>query len=157
MSSPTSGGEAPQVFPHTRWSVVLAATRKDSSESAAHWKSSAAHTGIRSTPMSGVAGNRRTTHWSGKGTALPPLPPLRTGRETFASSGSSRCEAPRERSRFHDGCRVAFMIQARSLLTCRSLLGQLSVPNKAICQRTHTWMNPRSFAFPLMEVLQVFS
>ena len=35
MSSPTSAGEAPQVFPHTRWSVVLAATRKDPAESAA--------------------------------------------------------------------------------------------------------------------------
>lgn len=35
MSSATSAGEAPQVFPHTRWSVVLAATRKDSPESAA--------------------------------------------------------------------------------------------------------------------------
>jgi len=42
-------------------------------------------------------------HWSGKGAALPPLPPLRTGRETFASSGSSRNKAPRERSRLHDG------------------------------------------------------
>ncbi len=35
MSSPTSVVEAPQVFPRTRWSVVLAATRKDSPESAA--------------------------------------------------------------------------------------------------------------------------
>jgi hypothetical protein len=41
--------------------------------------------------------------WSGKEVALPPLPPLRTGRETFASSGSSRTKAPRERSRCHDG------------------------------------------------------
>jgi hypothetical protein len=41
--------------------------------------------------------------WSGKEVALPPLPPLRTGRETFASSGSSRTKAPRERSRFHNG------------------------------------------------------
>jgi len=40
---------------------------------------------------------------SGKGAASPPLPPLRTGRETFASSGSSRYKAPRERSRLHDG------------------------------------------------------
>ena len=31
-------------------------------------------------------------------------PPLRTGRESFPSSGSSRYKAPRERSRFHDGC-----------------------------------------------------
>jgi hypothetical protein len=41
---------------------------------------------------------------------LPPLPPLRTGRETFASSGSSRTKAPRERSRlsrrFHPGWRA---------------------------------------------------
>src|SRR5271168_3449422 len=42
--------------------------------------------------------------WSGKGAALPPLPPLRTGRESFPSSGSSRYKAPRERSRLHDGC-----------------------------------------------------
>jgi RNA polymerase sigma factor (sigma-70 family) len=35
MSSPTSVSEAPRFFPHTRWSVVLAATRKGSSESAA--------------------------------------------------------------------------------------------------------------------------
>ena len=41
--------------------------------------------------------------WSGKGAALPPLPPLRTGRESFPSSGSSRYKAPRERSRYHDG------------------------------------------------------
>ena len=39
---------------------------------------------------------------SGKGAALLPLPPLRTGRESFPSSGSSRYKAPRERSRFHD-------------------------------------------------------
>jgi hypothetical protein len=38
-------------------------------------------------------------HWSGKGAALPPLPPLRTGRESFPSSGSSRNKAPREQSR----------------------------------------------------------
>ena len=31
---------------------------------------------------------------SGKGAALLPLPPLRTGREGFPSSGSSRREAP---------------------------------------------------------------
>jgi two-component system CheB/CheR fusion protein len=36
----------------------------------------------------------------GKGAALLPLPPLRTGRESYPSSGSSRCEAPLERSRF---------------------------------------------------------
>ncbi|HEX4341895.1 MAG TPA: sigma factor, partial [Verrucomicrobiae bacterium] len=33
MSSPTSSSEAPRIFPHTRWSLVLAATRKDSPES----------------------------------------------------------------------------------------------------------------------------
>jgi hypothetical protein len=32
---------------------------------------------------------------------------MRTGRETFASSGSSRTKAPRERSRFHNGLRRA--------------------------------------------------
>src|SRR5690348_4940463 len=35
MSSLTSSSEAPRLFPHTRWSLVLAATRKDSVESAA--------------------------------------------------------------------------------------------------------------------------
>src|SRR5271170_5011023 len=44
--------------------------------------------------------------WSGKEVALPPLPPLRTGRETFASSGSSRTKAPRERSRYHTMCHL---------------------------------------------------
>jgi hypothetical protein len=44
--------------------------------------------------------------WSGKEVALPPLPPLRTGRETFASSGSSRTKAPRERSRCHTMCHL---------------------------------------------------
>ena len=37
---------------------------------------------------------------SGKGAALLPLPPLRTGRESFPSSGSSRHKAPLSRSRF---------------------------------------------------------
>jgi hypothetical protein len=36
---------------------------------------------------------------SGKEVALPPLPPLGTGREGFPSSGSSRCKAPLARSR----------------------------------------------------------
>jgi hypothetical protein len=31
---------------------------------------------------------------SGKEAVLPPLPPLRTGLEIFASSGSSLCSAP---------------------------------------------------------------
>jgi hypothetical protein len=52
---------------------------------------------------------RRLYHLSGKGAALPPLPPLRTGRESFPSSGSSRYKAPRERSRFHDGLNPGFM------------------------------------------------
>ena len=33
MSSPTSSSEAPKLFPHTRWSLVLAATRKVAPES----------------------------------------------------------------------------------------------------------------------------
>ena len=41
-------------------------------------------------------------HWSGKRAALPPPAPLGTGLETFASSGSSRYEAPCKRSRPHD-------------------------------------------------------
>ena len=45
----------------------------------------------------------RSKSWSGKGTALPPLPPIRTGLESFPSSGSSRSKAPPERSRYHDG------------------------------------------------------
>src|SRR2546430_16616154 len=40
--------------------------------------------------------NRR----SGKEVTLPPPPPLRTGRESFPSSGSSRYKAPLARSRF---------------------------------------------------------
>jgi RNA polymerase sigma factor (sigma-70 family) len=35
MSSLISSGGAPRIFPHTRWSLVLAATRKDAPESAA--------------------------------------------------------------------------------------------------------------------------
>jgi RNA polymerase sigma factor (sigma-70 family) len=35
MSTPPSSSEAPRMFPHTRWSLVLAATRKNSPESAA--------------------------------------------------------------------------------------------------------------------------
>jgi hypothetical protein len=40
---------------------------------------------------------------SGKRAALLPLPPLRTGRESFPSSGSSRCKAPVSGAGFHDG------------------------------------------------------
>ena len=35
MSSQATSSERPRLFPHTRWSLVLAATRKDSTESAA--------------------------------------------------------------------------------------------------------------------------
>ena len=35
MSSVTSSSEGPRIFPHTRWSLVLAATRKGAPESAA--------------------------------------------------------------------------------------------------------------------------
>ena len=49
-----------------------------------------------------------TAEWSGKGVTLLPLPPLRTGRESFPSSGSSQYKAPRERSRLHDGFIPAF-------------------------------------------------
>src|SRR6201992_1869912 len=34
MSTQSSAGDAPKLFPHTRWSVVLAATQKTSPESA---------------------------------------------------------------------------------------------------------------------------
>ena len=40
---------------------------------------------------------------SGKRASLLTLPPLRTGHESFPSSGSSRCKAPYEWSRLHDG------------------------------------------------------
>jgi len=40
---------------------------------------------------------------------LLPLPPLRTGLESFPSSGSSRCKAPRERSRFSRRFNPGFM------------------------------------------------
>jgi hypothetical protein len=52
---------------------------------------------------------------SGKEVALPPVPPLRTGRETFASSGSSRTKAPRERSRFHNGFGPGFSSREAAL------------------------------------------
>jgi len=35
VTSQTSSSEAPKLFPHTRWTLVLAATRKDAPESAA--------------------------------------------------------------------------------------------------------------------------
>lgn len=70
-----------------------------------------------------VALTKKSRHnWSGKRATLPPLPPLRTGRESFPSSGSSRHKAPRERSRHHDGLIPAcwqempnFLKNARSL------------------------------------------
>ena len=43
---------------------------------------------------------------SGKRAVLPPLAPLRTGRESFPSSGSSPCKAPPKRNRCHDGYRA---------------------------------------------------
>ena len=57
---------------------------------------------------------------SGKEMALPPSPPLRTGRETFASSGSSRTKAPRERSRFHNGFDPGIAAREAGLLTKRT-------------------------------------
>jgi hypothetical protein len=97
----------------------------------------------------------RPGHWSGKGAALPPPPPLRTGRETFASSGSSRFKAPRERSRCHDVAPLRYALAAfsRGVHTGASQ----SVPGMLLCQRMHTWISPRSFALPLTKVLQVLS
>ena len=46
---------------------------------------------------------------SGKGAVLPPPPPLRTGRESFPSSGSSRYKAPCDRSRFSRRFNPSFM------------------------------------------------
>ena len=51
---------------------------------------------------------------------MPPLAPLRTGRETFASSGSSRTKAPRERSRFHNGFDPGFSAREAGLLVERT-------------------------------------
>jgi hypothetical protein len=80
---------------------------------------------------------------SGKRPALPPPAPLRTGRESFPSSGSSRCKAPRKRSRCHDGLIPACHLYDTGL--------QPSHPALSPSQRTHTWINPRSFAFPPVE------
>jgi hypothetical protein len=46
--------------------------------------------------LAGARGGRKKHHSrrSGKEVALLPLPPLRTGRESFPSSGSSRSKAP---------------------------------------------------------------
>jgi hypothetical protein len=44
---------------------------------------------------------------SGKEVALLPLPPLRTGRESFPSSGSSRSKAPYYGAGELDGCNPA--------------------------------------------------
>src|ERR1700683_431728 len=52
---------------------------------------------------------------SGKGTALPPLPPLRTGRASFPASGSSLYERPSRDA--------AFSTTNPSLCTCRWQLG----------------------------------
>lgn len=56
---------------------------------------------------------------SGKGMALLPLPPLRTGRERFRSSGSSRCQALREQSRYARRFNPGFApMDAESLEEC---------------------------------------
>jgi hypothetical protein len=62
MSSLTSSSEAPRIFPHTRWSLVLAATQKEAPESAAALEAICCAIGIRFTPTSGVAASHRTTH-----------------------------------------------------------------------------------------------
>src|SRR2546427_6851008 len=64
---------------------------------------------------------------SGKETALLPPPPLRTGRESFPSSGSSRCEAPRERSRFSRRFNPGFMAMDSEFLEERTFR-KISVP-----------------------------
>ena len=78
---------------------------------------------------------------SGKRVALLPLPPLRTGRETFASSGSSRYKAPRDRSRCHDVPPLRYALAA-SLLGVHTGASQ-SFPGALPCWRTHKWINPR--------------
>ena len=67
---------------------------------------------------------------SGKEVVLRPPHPLRTGRETFASSGSSRCKSP---ARAEPVARRSippcpFAIQAYSLRTRRTRLGQIIWP-----------------------------
>ena len=52
---------------------------------------------------------------------LPPSSPLRTGREGFPSSGSSRYKAPRERSRFHNGFNPGLMAMDAELLVERTV------------------------------------
>jgi hypothetical protein len=71
------------------------------------------------------------TPWSGKVRALPPSPPLRTGHESFPSSGSSLPNG-HQRTRFHeDTLRVAFTIRAWRRLTfwfafCQSMAFQFT-------------------------------
>ena len=48
-------------------------------------------------------------------------PPLRTGCESFPSSGSSRYKAPRERSRLHDGLNPGLMAMDAELLVERTV------------------------------------
>lgn len=60
-------------------------------------------------------------HLSGKRALLPALAPLGTGHEGFPSSGSSRCKAPRERSRLHDGLNPCIMAVDAKLLVERTL------------------------------------
>src|SRR6266480_1204058 len=57
--------------------------------------------------------------WSAKEVTLPPPPPLRTGHESFPSSGSSRCKAPPSRSPFtqrFQSEKVSKRCQSRPLL-----------------------------------------
>ena len=59
---------------------------------------------------------------SGKEVALLPLPPLRTGHESFPSSGSSHYKAPRERSRFSRRFNPCFMAMDSELFAKRTFL-----------------------------------
>src|SRR5579862_2994250 len=59
---------------------------------------------------------------SGKEVTLPPPPPLRTGRESFPSSGSSRFKAPLLRSRFTRRFQSSLATMNAELLEERTIL-----------------------------------
>ncbi len=81
---------------------------------------------VTSTQFAQRNGRGREGEWadrkpveSGKEMALPPSPPLRTGRETFASSGSSHFKALREQSQCSQRFSPSFPpMDAESLENC---------------------------------------
>src|ERR1035438_9201784 len=65
---------------------------------------------------------KKCSYGSGKEVALLPLPPLRTGHESFPSSGSSRYKASREWSRFSRRFNPCFMAMDSELFAKRTFL-----------------------------------